>query len=455
MITSSDASRVELERLRRLLPWTTLAWLLVAAANVVASLIPLRWYLLITSERAVGTVPFVRLLFPEPELRTGALDVATAARLAQEQPMRVALLLALFYLLVATPLLVAFLFRSHRALVAAQGPRPRFAAHWTITGFLLPFANLVLPLLVVRDLWRCAAARADGAPTEASGSPLPRVWWEVWILGVLLNGAWGVLIAFNPIGWAAIGIAGSLVNAVGAVLTILLARGLLALQSARVEGREPAAPLAFLPPSLGVDTAVLCLLALFVVVGQQHVGSRAAEARARILVGRPTPDARALAAVEPMPTSSVHPREIALVEPRPIGDDAERGAAGAVTGGAEGGVASGIVGGASAAPAAALPENDEPLRVGGDVTPPIKIAGDQAKYTEIARRARIQGIVVLEIVVDRAGEVTETRVLKPLPMGLDGKAIDAVRTWKFRPATFQGKPVAVYFIVTVNFRLDR
>lgn len=99
-------------------------------------------------------------------------------------------------------------------------------------------------------------------------------------------------------------------------------------------------------------------------------------------------------------------------------------------------------------------QQGEPLRVGGDVSAPRKISGDPPSYTEVARRARATGVVIIEAVIDEHGAVTDTRVLKPLPFGLDAKAIEAVRTWKFVPAMFQGKPVSVYYILSVNFQLQ-
>jgi TonB family protein len=94
-----------------------------------------------------------------------------------------------------------------------------------------------------------------------------------------------------------------------------------------------------------------------------------------------------------------------------------------------------------------------PYRVGGEITRPEKISGDDPVYTEMARRARIAGVVILELVIDEQGGVTETRVLKGLPMGLDQKAVEAVKTWKFKPATLDGRPVPVYYTVTMNFQL--
>lgn len=103
---------------------------------------------------------------------------------------------------------------------------------------------------------------------------------------------------------------------------------------------------------------------------------------------------------------------------------------------------------------AAFEIEEEPVRVGGDVTAPERISGDDPAYTEVARRARIQGVVILEATIDRGGRVTSTRVLKSLPMGLDAKAREAVASWRFKPARQDGRPVTVLYTVTVNFRLE-
>jgi TonB family protein len=105
---------------------------------------------------------------------------------------------------------------------------------------------------------------------------------------------------------------------------------------------------------------------------------------------------------------------------------------------------------ASAPPAAA----DEIYRVGGEVTRPVKVHSPAPVYTEIARRARVQGLVVIQAVIDRDGNVVSAEVLRGLPMGLDQAALDAVRQWRYEPATLRGRPVAVTFTLTVRFELQ-
>lgn len=101
------------------------------------------------------------------------------------------------------------------------------------------------------------------------------------------------------------------------------------------------------------------------------------------------------------------------------------------------------------------PADGEPIVVGGAVLRPEILVKTQPRYTELARRANIEGVVVLKAVIDEGGYVTDLKVLKDLPMGLDKAAMDAVRTWRFKPATLHGRPVKVYFNLTVNFQIQR
>ena len=91
--------------------------------------------------------------------------------------------------------------------------------------------------------------------------------------------------------------------------------------------------------------------------------------------------------------------------------------------------------------------------VGGGVSAPIPIYKPEPAYSEEARKAKYQGTVVLFIVVDASGAVTECRVIKPLGLGLDEKAVETVKTWKFKPALKNGTPVPVQVTVEVSFRL--
>lgn len=95
-----------------------------------------------------------------------------------------------------------------------------------------------------------------------------------------------------------------------------------------------------------------------------------------------------------------------------------------------------------------------PVPVGGDVTAPVKVHTPKPQYTELARRARIQGLVIVQAVIDKQGRVVDVEVLKGLPMGLDQAAVEAVRQWRFEPATLNGKPVDVYYSLSVTFTLN-
>jgi protein TonB len=93
-----------------------------------------------------------------------------------------------------------------------------------------------------------------------------------------------------------------------------------------------------------------------------------------------------------------------------------------------------------------------PRRAGVDVTPPARISGDKPVYPEIARRARIAGAVVVECTIDPSGRVVNATVTRGVPL-LDAAALDAVRTWRYRPTLVGGVPVAVLMTVTVSFSL--
>jgi protein TonB len=130
------------------------------------------------------------------------------------------------------------------------------------------------------------------------------------------------------------------------------------------------------------------------------------------------------------------------------------GVVGGQIGGQLGGQLGGKVGGTGEGEKEAAPKPDGPLRVGGDVKAPIVTRRVQPNYTEVARKGRIQGVVIIEAIIDKEGNVDHVKVLKGLPMGLSEEAETAVKKWKFRPGTLGGQPVDVIFNLTVNFTLD-
>jgi periplasmic protein TonB len=90
---------------------------------------------------------------------------------------------------------------------------------------------------------------------------------------------------------------------------------------------------------------------------------------------------------------------------------------------------------------------------GRGVTPPQLVYKVEPEFSEEARKAKHQGMVVLTIEVDSSGNVRNVRVRQSLGLGLDEKAIEAVSHWRFRPATLDGKAVTTEAVVQVNFQL--
>jgi TonB family protein len=87
------------------------------------------------------------------------------------------------------------------------------------------------------------------------------------------------------------------------------------------------------------------------------------------------------------------------------------------------------------------------------VSAPRPIFDPDPEYSEEARKSKYQGTVLLWTVVGPDGLTRDIRIVRSLGMGLDEKAIAAVRTWRFAPAMKDGHPVAVQVSIEVNFRL--
>jgi TonB family protein len=92
--------------------------------------------------------------------------------------------------------------------------------------------------------------------------------------------------------------------------------------------------------------------------------------------------------------------------------------------------------------------------VGGRISAPIPLNNVEAEFSDEARRAKYQGLVLVSVIVDTQGYPQNPRVVRALGMGLDEKALEAVRKYRFKPAMRDGKtPVAVIVNVEVNFHL--
>ncbi|MBS1853134.1 MAG: energy transducer TonB [Acidobacteria bacterium] len=93
------------------------------------------------------------------------------------------------------------------------------------------------------------------------------------------------------------------------------------------------------------------------------------------------------------------------------------------------------------------------FRVGGGVSAPRAVFTPDPEYSEEARKAKYQGTCVLWLIVGPDGRPRDVRIARSLGLGLDEKAIEAVKNWKFEPAMKDGKPVSVQINVEVSFRL--
>jgi TonB family protein len=96
----------------------------------------------------------------------------------------------------------------------------------------------------------------------------------------------------------------------------------------------------------------------------------------------------------------------------------------------------------------------EPVyKVRDGVKPPRVVYSPEPDFSEEARKRKVRGVVTLSLVVTSAGKTTLVRVLQGLGHGIDEKAVEAVSTWKFQPATKDGKPVSAEIAVEVDFGL--
>ena len=130
---------------------------------------------------------------------------------------------------------------------------------------------------------------------------------------------------------------------------------------------------------------------------------------------------------------------------------------GAVSGGIPGVIPGGRTGGVigslkTEAPLPVLPTKKTPIRIGGDVQASRLVHRVEPDYPELAKRARVSGLVILQVVVSEEGLVEDVKIIRGHPL-LNEAAVRAVRQWRYSPYLLNGDPIPVTATVTVNFVL--
>ena len=166
---------------------------------------------------------------------------------------------------------------------------------------------------------------------------------------------------------------------------------------------------------------------------------------------RPVPTSGpALAPIEP-------PREL---PPVPVDTGGEEGVEGGVEGGIPGGVLAGVVGGIPDVPLPPpppppAPVRRDPVRIGGQIQQPALIRRVEPIYPAVAVHANLEGVVILEAIVDKKGLVEDVKVLRSAGALLDHAALTAVRQWQYSPVMLNGIPERFVLTVVLSFNLDK
>jgi protein TonB len=171
----------------------------------------------------------------------------------------------------------------------------------------------------------------------------------------------------------------------------------------------------------------------------------------------PPPPPMPRGVVAPPETSTVSPDAAPVVPPTSITPESwtpvfERATDGVVNGVAAN-LGTTVVGVPDAPPAPVDTKSKEPVRMHSGIKAPEKVVNVMPAYPPVARAARVEGVVILEAVIDAAGNVTSAKVLRGDPL-LDQAALDAVQRWQFTPARLNDEAIPVVMTVTVQFRLQ-
>lgn len=371
--------------------------------------------------------------------------------------------LRLLLIVAANITFMAWLYVRYREL-AARGARLRYAAHWAITGFFVPFLNFVRPYQVVADA--CQAAAALHRPGGTSRTPrVVTFWWVVVLIAVVLGAIGGKSVMPGRMEVDAMLLAAYLAGATVCGLSIAV---IAALEKERL-GHDGARPLGLLGPwPLPIAASLATVLAVLLVLGgaygfagkemsQIAIAGAIAIPPELIPQGAPPPPPPPPPKTQPLesPGDAKAPAE-GLVEPMKIPGEAEGvsgGVVGGVPGGVPGGVAGGVIGGVPPPPPARKEAAPSRVRIGPGVTEGNLLHKVDPVYPPIARAARVSGTVTLEVVVGKDGNVQDLKVIRGHPL-LVQAAVDAVRQWRYKPVLLNGEPVEVESVVAVNFKLE-
>jgi protein TonB len=216
--------------------------------------------------------------------------------------------------------------------------------------------------------------------------------------------------------------------------------------------------------SLAIHAVILVLVVVVPLLMSEELPDPTAAVRAFFVEPAPAPPPPP-PPPPPAPKATIQPKvqpkiieEARFVAPVEVPDQVrperglDLGLEGGVAGGVEGGVPGGVVGGV----VGGLPDAPPPpqaVRVGGQIKEPKKLKNINPDYPDIAKQARVQGVVILECTISPQGKVTDVKVLRGIPL-LDSAAVDAVKQWVYTPTLLNGVPVPVIMTVTVNFRLS-
>jgi protein TonB len=130
----------------------------------------------------------------------------------------------------------------------------------------------------------------------------------------------------------------------------------------------------------------------------------------------------------------------------------EGGVEGGVPGGVIGGVVGGVVGGVLGGQVGGT--GTDVLPFGAGMTRPEKMSGPAPQYTREALEARVQGLMIVKCVITTEGAIERCRIIKPLPH-MEQAVLDSLYAQRYKPVTFQGRPVQVDYTFNIRLSLPR